>query len=262
MTIAELEEALKEEARVFLNRAQGLRTPHTEDLFQRRAYIGPEDLVVENYLRRRPLAAFNPGAALEGDILHLFPRLVFDYYSYASAIGHAALPLKDLLAGQVEGPIGVRIVLYPTEIFEAVRGCEDARAHRTPQGFALFYTAVGKMGDTRNTDNKDVYTATLALAELDQELKLLRKDLVRVSLSRENTGTSPTGTASPGSPRKGSSSASPTTSSPPRGFTRPTATAPSPSTATASSSMGRSSSGWGGWGTTPWGPSARLWRRS
>lgn len=82
----------------------------------------------------------------------------------------------------------MRIVLYPTEIFEAVRGCEDARAHRTPQGFALFYTAVGKMGDTRNTGNKDVYTATLALAELDQGLKLLRKGLVRVSLSRENTG--------------------------------------------------------------------------
>lgn len=66
MTIAELEEALKEEARVFLNRAQGLRTPHTEDLFQRRVYIGPEDLVVENYLRRRPLAAFNPGPSWKG----------------------------------------------------------------------------------------------------------------------------------------------------------------------------------------------------
>ena len=41
MTISELEETLKEEARLFLSRALGLRGPHTEDLFARRVYIVP-----------------------------------------------------------------------------------------------------------------------------------------------------------------------------------------------------------------------------
>ena len=116
MTISELEETLKEEARLFLSRARGLRGPHTEDLFARRVYIGPEDVHVENY-PRRPLAVFNPGAVLEGEVVHLFPRLVFEYYSYASAIGHATLPLKDLLAGRIPKPLPVRILLYPTELF-------------------------------------------------------------------------------------------------------------------------------------------------
>ena len=92
MTISELEETLKEEARLFLSRARGLRGPHTEDLFARRVYIGPEDVHVENY-PRRPLAVFNPGAVLEGEVVHLFPRLVFEYYSYASAIGNWSRPI-------------------------------------------------------------------------------------------------------------------------------------------------------------------------
>ncbi len=134
MTISELEETLKEEARFFLSRARGLRGPHTEDLFARKVYIAPEDVYVENYPRRRPLAVFNPGAVLEGGVVHLFPRLIFDYYSYASAIGHAAIPVEDPLSGRIPKPLPLRILLYPTELFEAVRGCEDARAHRREEG--------------------------------------------------------------------------------------------------------------------------------
>ncbi len=185
MTISELEEALKEEAKTFLARGRGLRAPYTEDIFQRRAYISPEEIWVANYLRRRPLAAFNPGAVLEGEVVHLFPRLVFDYYGYASAIGYLAFSLEDLLGGRFPRPLEVRIVLYPEEGFEAVRGCEDARAHLRGDRFFLFYTAVGKLGDTRNTDSKDVYTAALALAELDRDLRPLRKGLVRLGLQPE-----------------------------------------------------------------------------
>ena len=185
MTIAELEETLKEEARRFLARAQGLRSPHTEDLFRRRLYISPEEVRVENYPRQRPLAAFNPGAVLKDGVVHLFPRLVFDYYSYASAIGHAAVPVEDLLRGRVPRPLPVRIVLYPTELYEAVRGCEDARAHAADAGFLLFYTAVGKLGDARNTDHKDVFTAALALAELGEDLSVRRKGLLKVGQEGE-----------------------------------------------------------------------------
>ncbi len=180
MAIAESVELLVEKAEAFLARATARRSSHTEDLFQRRVYISPEDVWVSNYLRRRPLAAFNPGAVLRDGVVHLFPRLVFEYYSYASAIGHAAVPVGELLRGQVPSPLSVEIVLYPTEVWEASRGCEDARAHALGDGFALFYTAVGKLGEARRTDHKDVFFPALALAELGGDLRVRRKGIVRL----------------------------------------------------------------------------------
>lgn len=186
MAISELHEALREKAARFLAQGTGRRKSLTEDIFQRRVYISPEAVRVENYLRQRPLAAFNPGAVLREGMVHLFPRLVFEYYSYASAVGHAVLPVEDLLRGQVPDPLPVRIVLYPTEVWEASRGCEDPRAHPLEEGFALFYTAVGKLGEAARTDHKDIFFPALALAELGPDLAVRRKGVVRVG--REGEG--------------------------------------------------------------------------
>lgn len=172
------EEALRERALAFLSHATGRRSAHTEDLFARRLYLSPEAVRVVNYLRRRPLAVFNPGAVLRDGVVHLFPRLVFEYYSYASAIGHVALPVEDLLRGAIPDPLPVEIVLYPTEGWEASRGCEDARAHPWGEGFALFYTAVGKLGEAARTDHKDAFFPALALAELGPDLQVRRKGVV------------------------------------------------------------------------------------
>ncbi|WP_018111851.1 hypothetical protein [Thermus igniterrae] len=186
MGLSELEATLVEKGRSFLAQVQGLRPPRTEDIFRRRLYISPEAIRVENHLRQRPLAAFNPGAVLKEGVIHLFPRLVFEYYSYVSAIGHAALPVEDLLAGRVPDPLPVEIVLYPTEVWEASRGCEDARAHALGDGFALFYTGVGKVGEAALTEHKDVFFPVLALAELTPDLRMRRKGVVRVG--REGEG--------------------------------------------------------------------------
>ncbi len=173
-------EPLGAKAERFLRQARGVRRPHTDDIFVRRAYLGPDEVRVENYLRPRPIAFFNPGAVLRGDVVHVFPRLIFEYYSYASAVGHFEVPVQVLLSGRFSRPVPVDIVLYPTERFDAVRGCEDARAHWMGDGYALFYTAVGKLGEAWKTDSKDVFTAALALAELGEDLRLRRKGLIRI----------------------------------------------------------------------------------
>ncbi|WP_243095490.1 hypothetical protein [Thermus thalpophilus] len=178
MGMPEHEETLRAKAKAFLSRAQGRRSSHTEDVFARRFYLSPEAVQVVNYLRRRPLAVFNPGAVLRDGVVHLFPRLVFEYYSYASAIGHVAVPVEDLLQGAVPEPLSLEIVLYPTEGWEASRGCEDARAHPWGEGFALFYTAVGKLGEAARTDHKDVFFPALALAELGSNGQVQRKGVV------------------------------------------------------------------------------------
>lgn len=186
MAVSELVQELVEKARAYASAHSLERSPHTEDFFQRRLYLSPEDIEVTNYLRRRPMAAFNPGAVLRDGVVHLFPRLVFEYYSYASAIGYAAVPVDELLQGRLPRPLPVQIVLYPTEAWEASRGCEDARAHAIGEGFALFYTGVGKLGEAALTDHKDVFFPALALAELGRDLRLRRKGIVR--LGREGEG--------------------------------------------------------------------------
>ncbi|RTH98288.1 hypothetical protein CSW23_10000 [Thermus scotoductus] len=180
MGISDLEETLRAKAETFLAQRPGSRAEHTEDVFARRFYLSPERVEVVNHLRRKPLAVFNPGAVYRDGVVHLFVRLIFDYYGYASSVGYVALPLEDLLAGQLPDPLSVEIVLYPTEVWEASRGCEDPRAHAWGAGFLLFYTGVGKLGEARLTDHKDVFFPALALAEFDPDLKLRRKGLVRI----------------------------------------------------------------------------------
>ncbi len=178
-----IEALLREKARRFLRCHRGLRRPAVNPIFRRRFYIAPHDLRVENYLRPCPLAAFNPGAALRGTTVYLFPRLVFDYYSYASSIGAVALEAEALRSGEIPKPLRTRIVLWPQYLWEAVRGCEDARALTVEDGFWILYTGVGKVGRDRRTEHKDVHTSILAFAELDAQLQVRRK--VPVAVERD-----------------------------------------------------------------------------
>ncbi len=62
---AKIEERLIQKATQALKGLQGRRQPHVTDIFTKRLYISPDHLQVVDYLRRRPLAAFNPGALLQ-----------------------------------------------------------------------------------------------------------------------------------------------------------------------------------------------------
>lgn len=170
-----LETPLRERALALLQRLRGLRRPETIDVFRRLAYVFPRDLKVVNY-PREPRAAFNPGALLRGRRLLVFPRLVFDYYSYTSSIGLFEVDVEELLSGGLEKPLEARLLLWPRELWE-FKGCEDARAAEAGGRVLLLYTGYGYHPRGGELELKWVQ----GLAELDSELRELRRGFLRVS---------------------------------------------------------------------------------
>ncbi|MCD6540736.1 hypothetical protein J7K76_02750 [Candidatus Bipolaricaulota bacterium] len=170
-----LERRLEQRAWRALRELRGLRGPRTEDIFERRQVLGPDDFEVENYPRRKPLAAFNPGAVLVGRTVYIFPRLVFDYYSYTSSIGVVSLGIEELLSGEFARPLRARIVLWPQTRWEAVKGCEDPRVTFADGHFRVLYTGVGKPEDAEEMPTGTRYKAVLGYAELDPSLNVTRK---------------------------------------------------------------------------------------
>jgi predicted GH43/DUF377 family glycosyl hydrolase len=172
-----IEQRLREKAKRALRERQGLRAAKTDDIFTRRCLIGPDDLLVENYPRKRPLAAFNPGAVLVREKVYIFPRLIFDYYSYTSSVGVFEVPVEELLAGEVKSPLSTKIILWPEKVWEAVKGCEDPRVCPARAGFHVLYTGVGK----HEEDGKEVHKSVLGFAELGEDFSVRRKGFFSVA---------------------------------------------------------------------------------
>ena len=167
----EVEEALWNKAERGLKELKGLRRPEINDVFERKLYLGPSDFYVVNYHRRYPMAAFNPGAALDGDKLLIFVRLVFEFYGYVSSVGLAEASVEDVLEGRVgRTPLPTRIVLWPKELWEQL-GCEDPRVFRAQDKWLILYCARGYYW----LEDKMVRTDALALAELDERFDVLRR---------------------------------------------------------------------------------------
>ena len=165
-----LGKVLQGRAKKVIESRQGLRTHETEEIFAKRWYISPEDLSIENYPRRNPLAAFNPAALLDEDRILIFPRLIFDYYPYTSSVGVIELPIETLLSGNVEKPLKTRIVLWSQYLWEVSQGCEDPRVFVPESGkIWLLYTGVGKQ------DGSEERKSVLGFAELGDDFKLHRK---------------------------------------------------------------------------------------
>ena len=137
-----LEDKLYERVSRALSELKGLRQPIVEDLFERVAYLGPEDFMVKGYKRTRPCAAFNPAAYLDGKRLLIFPRFIFDYYKYVSSVGLAEVDVEKLLSRDLETPIESRIILWPNELWEFL-GCEDPRMSKLGSTYYLLYTGKG-----------------------------------------------------------------------------------------------------------------------
>ena len=130
----------------------GLRRPVVRDVFERRLYLWPQDLRVEELGGRVPYAAFNPGALLERDELLVFPRLVTGYFWYTSVIGFMRLRLSDVLEARVEKPLSVRIVVHPSTRRD-LAGCEDPRASRVGDKYYVLYTALEPYRDRLHAIN-------------------------------------------------------------------------------------------------------------
>lgn len=135
------ENYLRDRALSEIGKLRRVRRPRTTDIFERIAYIFPDELRVVNYYRK-PVASFNPGALIDRDRVLVFPRLVFDYHSYVSGIGLVKLEAEQLLRGTIEKPLNAELILWPRELWE-FRGCEDARLHRADGRTLLLYTGFG-----------------------------------------------------------------------------------------------------------------------
>jgi len=175
----EPEERLKAKVRASLGRLQGARRPETDDLFRRLAYVFPRDVNVSGY-PREPRAAFNPGALLKGEKLLVFPRLVFDYYSYTSSVGLFEVDVEELLSGSLSKPVEARILLWPRELWE-FKGCEDARASQLDGKVQLLYTGYGYHPLGEGLELKWVQ----GFAELDQGLRELKRGFFTVASESE-----------------------------------------------------------------------------
>lgn len=161
--------------RKLLFHKRSLRKDETTDIFRRVTYFFPKDFVLTNY-PRQPVAVFNPGAVLVGKSLHVFPRVIFDYYKYVSSIGHFVVDIDDLFNGKVKKPIEMEIVFWPRDIQEFL-GCEDPRVFFRDSRFEILYTAKGYKDWSQ--EGKP-HTDFLAYAVLDEDLNLLEKKYVSI----------------------------------------------------------------------------------
>lgn len=168
---ATIEDRLWERARLAMKTLRGLRRPEVEDVFTRRYCLSPEDLLVTNYLRSRPLAAFNPGALKRGREILIFPRLIFDYYKYISSVGVAAVDVEKLVDGEVKKPLKVKIILWPEELWEFL-GCEDPRVSpANNENINMLYTGKGHYYEGERIARRDV----LGFVKLSSSLEVKRK---------------------------------------------------------------------------------------
>ncbi len=161
---------------------RGLRKPLTIDIFDRITYITPEDVVVK-WIRKKPLAVFNPGAYLESKKLYVFPRIIYGYYHYASMIGVFSIDIEDLLTSDLEKPIEVNVLLYPTEPWELALGCEDPRIWRYNDLFYILYTGVAPDPENpylRPTFNVTPLIGLQGIALVDLEYRVLSKNFIRI----------------------------------------------------------------------------------
>lgn len=139
-----IEDRLGEKAEQSIKDLRGLRENKVEDIFTKRYYISPEDLLIEDYLKSRPIAAFNPGALEKDGKLLIFPRLLFDYYIRASSIGVFSLPIEEVIEGKIDKPLRVKIILWPEEPWEFGPGCEDPRVCLFDNSIYVLYTGAGQ----------------------------------------------------------------------------------------------------------------------
>jgi predicted GH43/DUF377 family glycosyl hydrolase len=143
--------------------------------------LGKEDLVEKRLLERAQRGIktlqgvrgpnFNPGAFLMDEKLLVFPRLIFDYYTYTSSVGMFELAIDDLLQGRIPKPLHTRILLWPTEPWEFGPGCEDPRIAMWNEEIYILYTGARQY----NEDHKVWIKPVQGMAKFSSSFDLLSR---------------------------------------------------------------------------------------
>lgn len=168
---------LEKKAEQFLNERRKLRDNKMKNIFNKRFYIFPKNIIVTNYYKN-PIAAFNPGALLKDDKLKVFPRLIFDYYKYTSSVGYFEVEIERILEGILDENFETKIILYPEFLWEFL-GSEDPRIIENNGEILMLYTGKGYVDFEKR--RRDV----LAFAKLDKDFKVKRKDYFKISDGNE-----------------------------------------------------------------------------
>ncbi len=129
----------------------GLRESKLHSVFKRTGYVSPMRLKITNY-ERQLLSAYNPGAMLIDNRLHLFPRLIFGYGWMVSSIGDFSIDPEEAISEVKGTSFDTKIIKYPTESWEignsGIGGCEDARVSEVDGRIIMAYTAVCRFGES------------------------------------------------------------------------------------------------------------------
>ncbi len=142
MGLDEIEEFLVRKVLSSYKSLRGLRRGRkVPNVFKRLGYLVASQITVSNY-PRKPLTAFNPSLVVKDNDVHLFIRLIFDYYDYVSSVAYAKTEI-DEVEMLPKSELVTKLVLYPSTPNEIKRGAEDPRAHEYFNDFLIFYTAVG-----------------------------------------------------------------------------------------------------------------------
>lgn len=177
----DVEERLYEKSISFLKELKGTRENKVEDIFERKGLIvSDQDILIQNYSRKRPKLAFNPGALLEGKTLHIFPRLIFEYYTYVSSVGEFSVKVDDVVNGSLELPVKAKVILWPKFLWE-FRGCEDPRIFKDKEDLIVLYTGYGYFLE----DNKLTVDIVQAFARLDNNFSVAKRGYFKIK-SKEN----------------------------------------------------------------------------
>lgn len=119
--------------------ASRIRRNATRDIFERRGVLSPSRIMLRNYPVLHPLTAFNAGARLVGDVLHVYPRVVLGYYKYVSYIAEVKIPLEDLGEGVSLNSYVGEIVVAPSTRHD-IWGTEDPRVYSVGGAPCMTYT--------------------------------------------------------------------------------------------------------------------------
>ncbi|RLE58005.1 MAG: hypothetical protein DRJ40_02030 [Thermoprotei archaeon] len=122
-----------------VDKVNELRKPTVRDLGKRLSVLSPENITLENYPKKVPVAAFNTTFLARNKTLHLYTRVVLGYFRYVSAIAHLELKLDDVYCGDLIGKkYSAQLVLAP-DLEIDLWGCEDPRIQNLGEYLAITY---------------------------------------------------------------------------------------------------------------------------
>jgi len=117
-----------------------LRKPNTRDIVRRLGVLSPHRIHISDYPAGHPAAVFNASVDIEGDIAHIYARIVVGYYMYASAIVRIDVPIDDIIYGYVNiNYYSAEPEILPSTKYD-IWGVEDPRVYRINEKTVVTYT--------------------------------------------------------------------------------------------------------------------------